>query len=107
MFTSKGLSKFTPIIRDSARKLTTLLLERGKTGGEVDVHAPFGEMTLRNILLAAFGIEMDTLLAVSNGKGNPDTVSEDRNAKLLAAIHTVFYTPFSDLYVSKIIAPLP
>ena len=68
MFTTEGLANFVPILQDSAEKLAHLILERGKNGIEVEAHEPLGQMTLRNILLAAFGLKLDALLASSNGK---------------------------------------
>ena len=94
MFTGEGLATFVPILQDGAEKLASLILERGKSGMEVEVHEHLGQMTLRNILLAAFGLELDTLLASSNGKSAAGIETSDKHAKLLSAAHAIFYIPY-------------
>lgn len=47
-------------MRQTAQRLTEWLLDEGKFGQEFEIHRPMGRLTMRNIFMVAFGIEIDT-----------------------------------------------
>lgn len=59
MLRTEGLASYVAPLTASSRQAVKYLLDQ--EGMEIDIHKALGEMTLRNILLSSFGIEIDTL----------------------------------------------
>lgn len=103
MLRTEGLATYIPLLNASSRQAVKYLLDQ--EGTEMDIHKALGRMTLRNILLASFGIEMDSLATETSA--GPDDAQAKKQANLLEAVKVIFHTPMFEFLSTTLVSLLP